>query len=577
MANVQLKHKLVATDYPGSGAVSASEGLDASEWNEVHATLVPGLGIEITSDGGSPPTFTFAVTTTSVGGDLLPSTDDAFVVGNQSKRWRAGYFARAVSVGATLSIQAGTIRDTSGQIATDSNFVPTTDNARDFGTNTLRWRNSYFAGTISVGTGLPNISMTTVSGGAVFLDSGVGFGHGSGSAAIRLLGHPDFIPTSDLDNAQLGSATARWTWLFVTNIRASTTLNIFGGNPEVGVVLDAASGTSFGKFAPRQASDIIDLGRPTTPWQHGYFSGTVSVGGAGYFGTIVSGGSGFQTNATTSLVSGIDLTLKPGPSNNVVVSQNNFNPASDNVQNIGGTALRWANAFFGSAIQAGTTISAGSGFQTNATSTTQIILPYPDNTYNLGSLTQRWASGFFGSTISGGNAVLTTITSQTHSPQSDNLSDLGTSSIRWRTVYTSTQVSADGSVPLVFGAQNSTIVHNGASGSVAWQNGPNSYFQFQRNSGSRLATFDAGEGSSLAIYNPATYLFTAYQDLTGTNVGFRISNTGVASAGGGYSTNTSVGMAFGGAAVSGPPLGSIVNAVPVMINGAVRLIPVYNF
>ncbi|MEM5872986.1 MAG: hypothetical protein QXV63_02045, partial [Candidatus Aenigmatarchaeota archaeon] len=83
----------------------------------------------------------------SVGTHLVPSSDNAFDLGNSTNRWRAVY-ANSYFVGNTQIITSGRVLQNIASVGT--HLVPSSDNAFDLGNSTNRWRavyaNSYFVG-----------------------------------------------------------------------------------------------------------------------------------------------------------------------------------------------------------------------------------------------------------------------------------------------------------------------------------------------------------------------------------------------------------------------------------------------
>src|SRR5439155_22112876 len=107
LANIPIVHSTTKVDYTGSGAISANQELIAADWNATHVTLSAGAGLNIVTDGGTPPIITFSVsstepTATTFGGSLIPTQDNVFDVGSPPLRWRSFYFGTALSGGSSV-------------------------------------------------------------------------------------------------------------------------------------------------------------------------------------------------------------------------------------------------------------------------------------------------------------------------------------------------------------------------------------------------------------------------------------------------------------------------------------------
>src|SRR5436853_2394187 len=105
MAPIAITHATTKVDYSGSGVVPSNAELIAADWNQTHVTLSAGAGLQISTDGGTPPTITFSIGgaagTTSFGDSLIPSIDNMFDIGElvPQLRWRHIYLAGTVSIG----------------------------------------------------------------------------------------------------------------------------------------------------------------------------------------------------------------------------------------------------------------------------------------------------------------------------------------------------------------------------------------------------------------------------------------------------------------------------------------------
>lgn len=491
MPEHQIKHKLVAQDFSGTGTPTQEQGLDSSEWNENHGTLVPGLGIEITSDGGSPPRYTFALTATSVASDLIPSIDDMFVVGTKSKRWRSGYFSRAVSVGATFAILPNDLKLTSGDLTITAPTLRLSSAGVQFLSISrlssfdsqvpVFTSNSFMRFRVSdnVGMGVYQFNNDDDTN-SLIIDAG--FTEITPSVSgVWDLGFTNAFRIGKFTNELRLGASSEWqinsTTVNVLKFNLSFTekarLDTSKFSTVAGVTVSAGGG-----FQTNATSTLGALVATT-----GVFNGLLTtqsiIPDINITRNIGSATFGYSLIFSSELraPTGTDLILRTG-SSSITLKLLSIVPNSDNSLDLGEAVTRWKHGFFSKVVSAGSgfvtgnvgrdpvsgtiyaaaSVSCGSGFVTSSTAPLQWhrggsfsvnnppyfeinswhFAPGDDGNFDLGKSDQRWRSIFFGTTLSGGALVVSGITNngaftQTGDflPATDDLYNIGSPSRRW--------------------------------------------------------------------------------------------------------------------------------------------------
>ncbi|GIV53724.1 MAG: hypothetical protein KatS3mg039_0242 [Candidatus Kapaibacterium sp.] len=273
------------------------------------ATSLSGsLGWSLTGNGSTNPATNFLGTTDAV--DLVVRTNNTerlrvsssgFVgIGTSSPSATLDVNGSARMTGnlsvngdATLGTSSSNQLTVNAQVASD--LIPTTTNTYDLGITSLRWRNGWFAGTVTAG-GLTLDGFT--SGSVLFVGSGGALSENNATFfwddVNMRLGIGTNAPTARLHVAGTGRFDGQLT---VTTGGAaitgnSTVTGTLGVSSDVGVGgnLTVQGNTTLGDassdnvtFTARVNSNIhpsadasYDLGSSTLRWRNGWFSGTVT-------------------------------------------------------------------------------------------------------------------------------------------------------------------------------------------------------------------------------------------------------------------------------------------------------------
>lgn len=540
MPEHQIKHKLVAQDFSGTGTPTQEQGLDSSEWNENHGTLVPGLGIEITSDGGSPPRYTFALTATSVASDLIPSIDDMFVVGTQSKRWRSGYFSRAVSVGATFAILPNDLKLTSGDLtitaptlrlssagvqflsisrlsSLDSQVPVFTSNSfmrfrvsDNVGMGVYQFNNDDDTNSLIIDAGFTEIT-PSVSG---VWDLGF-------TNAFRIGKFTNELRLGASSEWQIDSTTTnvlKFNLSFTEKARFDTSKF----STVSGVTVSAGGGfqtnaTSTLAIINPTSDNINDLGAVSARWRSIFYSGTAS-GGTSVVSSI--------TVSTTTSAGSLVLTTPQGVSGAIKFSNGtgfsvdstgqlqldgspDLRPGVDESSELGSDTKRfklintpvWRNT--GAAAPTGLTMQMSQyalTFEDSLPGAIRLGQDIHTNLLDFGTSSRTFRNAYFGGTISAGGAYF----GGTVSAGSDSVYNLGTPTLRWRAVYTTTISSGSSNLRLTADGGSSDIIFTTGNGFV-YPNANGAYvFGKAANRWAQVFTLDVASGSSDLILTPAT-------------------------------------------------------------------------
>ena len=170
-----------------------------------------------------------------------------------------------------------TINSTNNLSAVDSNMVPDTNNAYDIGTNLLKWKDAYFAGTVNT-VGIVSDSITV---------------------------NTDILPDAG-DGATLGSATKEWSDLYL----ADGAIIYFGDDQEITLQHVHDTGLQLqGDLLP-SAGDTYHIGSATAKWKDLHLNGNAIIDG-----NLTVNGSTTTINSTTLDVDDLNITIASGAVN----------------------------------------------------------------------------------------------------------------------------------------------------------------------------------------------------------------------------------------------------------------------
>lgn len=157
----------------------------------------------------------------SVGSNLLPSVHNSYDLGSNAVRFKDGYFQGNLTVGGTLAAGAVTFTNLTatgnvilGDADTDtlsigadliSNIIPDVTNTYDLGTSSKKWKDSYFAGSVTSGSFIPTSSVVPSVG--VYESSSSVLGLAANSAAVANFSFSSNNATIQLKNTSTGQAS----------------------------------------------------------------------------------------------------------------------------------------------------------------------------------------------------------------------------------------------------------------------------------------------------------------------------------------------------------------------------------
>ena len=315
----------------GQNGVTVTGNLDVTGNLEVTGTTTFNGGTLTLGDSATDNVVFGA----DVNSSITPNTDDAYDLGSSSKQWRNLYIDGTANIdtlsadSATLTtadIDGGTVdgaaiggnSPSSGAFTTlsasgnvdlgnatsdtitatgrfDSDLVPSTDDARDLGSNSRQWRDLYVDGTGNIDT----IQCTNLNGSILTIGGSSTLGDAS-SDTITANGRfdSDLVPSTDGANA-LGTTALRWSALFADAATITNDVSV-GGNLEV-----IGNANITGTLTYEDVTNIDSVGVVTAR------SGlVVSSGGANITGGITGDLTGDVTgNADTATTLATSRTL----------------------------------------------------------------------------------------------------------------------------------------------------------------------------------------------------------------------------------------------------------------------------
>ena len=327
--------------------------------------------------------------------NVQPSTNAARDLGSSSLRWRNTYTDQLnVSGNTSIGNAAADLITIGGRFA--SSIIPNANVAVDLGSTGRRWSHTY-------------TDQLTVSGNTVI---------GNAAADLITIGgsvNSNLIPNAD-GSRDLGSSAIRWNNLFVEDTTISGNTSIGGATTDV-VSFTARVNSDFIPDTDRTRS----LGSSSLKWN--LYAEDAIVTGNTVFGT-------WNAQDRIEFISRVS---------------SNFIPDASGTRDLGSSSLRW-DEFYVRSINASDNTVLGDSSADRLSVNSQIITNLiPNGERDLGSSSNRWNDVFAQNLDASGNTVIGSSSSDIVSfnarvnssfvPRVTNAVDLGSSTFRWRNLY----------------------------------------------------------------------------------------------------------------------------------------------
>lgn len=387
-------------------------------------------------------------------------------------------------------------------------IVPNSDNSLDLGEAAIRWKRGFFSGTISAATGFASGNIgRSVAAGALAISGQASAGGGFQTNSNSTFG-ASILPLGDIAR-DLGGTGLRWNNLWVATVNAD------GGTLTINATV----------LQPN-ADNTRDLGTSALRWRQGLYAGTVSTGGT--LGYIVATGISVGTRGTQGYS---------------FVGQHPSNPPDQNL---------WLFSKSGDiTIDGAVTPIAIQNPQNDLRFDTNIA-PLTDNARALSLSTRRWTSLHLSASL--------LVSLSTDSAKRLNINNNGDGNI-------TAESAAFGQANLILGAENSGVGNN----AVILLSGSSSGAV-----GQTALTVAPGDGTVRPGNTNNTFDLGARANDAGT-IGNRMwrgiffatqASFGGATGQPGFTTNTSVGLSFGGGSTAAATtFVAGTRALPITVNG----------
>lgn len=379
-------------------------GTSSLQWSQMYATTV---FTGTVSNSGSPILFN---------GSLRPQSDNTFLLGTTSLRYQNGYIRNLFSdiVVETPQVRAGTASDLTLTTVTAGNSVisqrtvlPSTNNTLNLGSSGTRWA-TVFTTTLDATT----LSINTVSSSSGNLTLTT-----AGPSDVVSLNRdliPDTVSTRNLGNS------------------VNTFANLYCGTNFINTLQPLSSTISVNATILPATGSTFNLGSTTARFATGFFD-TLNL-------------TGLTTPSITAPASS-DLLLNTTTSTNKIVVAKSLLPNADNTLDLGATSSRFTNVYavnVNASNYNANTISSASGdlllttpLSANVVKTNRNLTPATDNTLTLGTPSFRW------STLNAAKVVLGTLSNSNNPialeggflPNLNNTHSLGSSSFFFQNTY----------------------------------------------------------------------------------------------------------------------------------------------
>lgn len=329
------------------------------------------------------------------GSDIVPSAHNAYTLGNSSYFWLTGYIT-------SLNTAQLTIPST-GPLNLKNHLLPDTDNTRDLGSASNRFRNLY----------VNNLLFSQISGNIFTSTSGpLVFTTPNPSDSVQI--NRDLVPS--LNNTyRVGTSALTWLAVHGSTIFSN---NIDGGGQPI---------VFNGSLRPI-SSNVYFLGSNDRVWNQGHISNL------------------FNTTLNTRTVSGNtsgDLILTTVSAGNVISVDRHIVPVGTGLTNLGGGTNRFATVFANTVdvpTLAANILSSSSGnllvttpVSTDLVTVNRDLAPSTNEGASLGVVGQRWGNIRGASVITNlvGNGVGTLNFDSNVAPLADLTKSIGTPTNRF--------------------------------------------------------------------------------------------------------------------------------------------------
>ena len=350
-------------------------------------------------------------------------------------------------------------------LAEGADLIPAGDNIDDVGTAALRWNDGRFGGALTASTATLSSAAASIAS-KLFIKQIAGDDFAAGAIWQRNSTLDSWAMVVGADNKlYLGYATA------ASAANAAADFGVRVNIDTVGAILPGADNTA-------------DLGSASFRWNDGFFGGAVSVGGAltsaslvttgqitaGYDLKITRGGTNDTyiqcPNSETRFYAGTGAELWLGANGGMyakITTGGHFAPMADNSYDLGTSALRWNEAFFGGNVLTSAQLLSGSGTSIgylngrtlnfyNASSGASYVNLVNDS-FTVPALTFTQPTSSTALLTAGGNVV----------PGADSTYALGSASFKWSDLRT-VLINATGLIRTDFsGAGTAWVSNNGAN------------------------------------------------------------------------------------------------------------------
>jgi len=385
---------------------------------------------------GFDTTFPISWTFNSSTKNIVPKSDNVWDLGSSSLKWKDGYFGGfldigSLQIGGTEVIDASRILKNITSIAQD--LLPNADNAYNLGLSSLRWKNVYFSGIIS-------LRGSAIEGALQIAKGGRWLGLGTRNANFDWLIGDDSEENFEISLYDVTTSTYNWGVFEITSdlnatVIKTTNLKIYNIIP--------------------LADNSYDLGSASLRFKDGYFAGLLDIGSLQISGTEVIDSSRILKN-----IASIAQTLLPD---------------ADNSYDLGSSSYRWKNAYFAGSIQLGdgtnkeilrikgerewALLQTGSGANTDL----RLKTLAGDKYFRLVDASDNIIAEWFLGTTDPHMALNGRLNvSGILLPSTDNTYDIGSASFRWRNAYFANYLKAKipFSIPRYFKRVKHTIDYN---------------------------------------------------------------------------------------------------------------------
>ena len=443
----------------GSSGVTVTGDLDVTGNLEVTGTTTFNGGTLTLGDSATDNVVFGA----DVNSSITPNTDDAYDLGSSNKQWRnlyvdgTGYIDNVSSNTISCTTFTGTNATFGGNVDLgnnnsdtitangrfDSDLIPSTDDARDLGSNSRQWKDLYIDGIANIDTlraDSGSLTTASISGGSI--DSTTIGGSTPAAGTFTNLTVNGELADGDgnfgTSGQVLSSDGTDTAWVNAGSLTA-------GAAALVGVTAVSDDASHFMAFVDSSSGNEnikVDTGLTYNPSSNILTASSFS----GALNGIV-GGTTPAAGTFTTLVANGNVNLGNGGSDTITANGrfgSSLLPTADGTYNLGSSILEWNDLYIdGTAnidslvadtadINAGTIDGATIG--ANSASTGAFTSVTVSTTLDVSG------AAIFDGNVALGNATSDTITAtgrfnSSLVPSTDDARDLGTSSLQWRDLY----------------------------------------------------------------------------------------------------------------------------------------------